>query len=58
MQTGRFEWCPLEKAGNDQENAADGELAPLNCGHNNCFSRWDAFWQSLLSFLTRADVLP
>jgi uncharacterized protein len=40
------------------EAAADGELVPLTCGHNNCVSRWDAFWQSLRPFLTRADVLP
>jgi uncharacterized protein len=40
------------------EAAADGELVSLPCGHNNCVSRWDAFWQSLRPFLIQAGVLP
>lgn len=40
-----------------QAAAPQGELMALECGHNDCVTDWDAFWQELRPFLVRAGIV-
>jgi len=48
---------PFSHAVTLHEAAPDATLVPLECGHNDCITHWDAFWQSLMPFLADAGVV-
>jgi len=40
-----------------QAAAPQGEFMALACGHNDCVTDWEAFWQELRPFLARAGIV-